>query len=182
MTRLLYDEARDLKAPAKTAKVMDPGARMTLVQLRDVVEADLPILFEHQADPQATLMAAFPPRDWSAFAAHWAKILPDESLDKQTILFGGRVAGNIVSFDRLGEREVGYWIGREYWGQGIATRALSEFLLLVTTRPLVARVAKHNLASLRVLEKCGFKIVGEDATLGEELGDGIVDFVLKLES
>ncbi len=129
------------------------------VRLRDVVEADLPILFEHQQDPEASRMAAFPSRDREAFLAHWrTKILGDATVAKKTILFDGRVAGNIVSFERDGKKLVGYWIGREFWGQGVATSALAQFLETVPGRPLYAYVAKHNVGSIRVLEKCGFRI------------------------
>jgi RimJ/RimL family protein N-acetyltransferase len=132
------------------------------VVLRDVTAGDLPTFFEHQLDPDANQMAAFPARAKDAFMAHWTKILGDETVTTKTILFDGRVAGNVVSWRQSGEREVGYWIGKEYWGKGIATRALSEFLSHVTARPLYAHVAKHNIASIRVLEKCGFTISDED--------------------
>ena len=126
------------------------------VSLRDVSDDDLPIFYEHQLDPDATRMAAFPARDWDAHMAHWHKILGDETVIANTILLGDQVAGNIVSWDQDGEREVGYWIGKHYWGKGVATIALSEFLKLERVRPLYAYVAKHNVGSLRVLEKCGF--------------------------
>lgn len=107
-------------------------------------------------------MASFPARDRESFMAHWDEILEDESVIKKTILFRGEVAGNIVSFVHSGEREVGYWIGKEYWGKGVATRALAEFLRLEERRPLYANVALHNVASIRVLENCGFRISGEE--------------------
>jgi RimJ/RimL family protein N-acetyltransferase len=138
----------------------------TTVLLRDVIASDLPAFFEQQLDPVANQMAAFPARDREAFMAHWAKILTDEANILKTILYGDQVAGNIVSWeqpDEGSEREVGYWLGREYWGKGIATRALSLFLEQVTARPLYAYVAKHNLASIRVLQKCGFTITSEEA-------------------
>ena len=72
------------------------------------------------------------------------------------------MAGNTVSFVNFGEREVGYWIGRGFWGRGVATRALAEFLRLEARHPLYAGVARHNAASLRVLQKCGFRISRED--------------------
>ena len=84
------------------------------VLLRDVIESDLHIFFEQQLDPVATQMAAFPARDREAFMAHWTKILADETNILKTILFDGQVAGNIVSWLHSGEREVGYWLGREY--------------------------------------------------------------------
>jgi len=137
------------------------------VLLRDVTEGDLPVFFEHQRDPAANCMADFPPRNWDAFVAHWTRILADDNVTKKTILFDGRVAGNVVSFENSGEREVGYWIGREYWGKGVATKALAQFLSQVEVRrPLYAGVAKHNLGSIRVLEKCGFTIVGEEENEG----------------
>lgn len=139
------------------------SARRGDVLLRDVADSDLPVFFEHQRDPVANRVADFPARDREAFAAHWAKILGDENVTKKTVLFEGRVAGNVVSFERDGEREVGFWIGREYWGRGVATEALSRFLGQVEVRrPLYAGVAKRNVASVRVLEKCGFTVVGEE--------------------
>jgi RimJ/RimL family protein N-acetyltransferase len=133
------------------------------VLLRDVAEGDLPVFFEHQRDPEASRLAAFPPRDRDAFEAHWTKILDVESITKKTVLFDGHVAGNVVSFENCGEREVGYWIGREYWGKGLATEALSQFLgHMEVRRPLYAGVAKHNVASIRVLQKCGFTVIGEE--------------------
>jgi RimJ/RimL family protein N-acetyltransferase len=45
-----------------------------------------------------------------------------------------------------------------FWGRGVATEALSAFLGLEPVRPLYAGVAKHNVASIRVLQKCGFKL------------------------
>lgn len=130
--------------------------------LRDVETGDLPVFFEHQLDPEATSMADFPSRDRGTFMAHWKRILADETVITKTILFRGKMAGNVVSFVHSGEREVGYWVGREYWGKGIATEALSEFLGHLQTRPLYAHVAHHNVASIRVLQKCGFTISGEE--------------------
>ena len=132
------------------------------VLLRDVEVSDLQVFFDHQLDPEATRMASFPARDRESFMAHWNRILEDESVVKKTVLFEGEVAGNIVSFLQSGEREVGYWIGKEYWGRGVATQALSEFLRLEARRPLFANVARRNVASIRVLENCGFRVSGEE--------------------
>ena len=128
------------------------------VGLRPVVESDLPLFYEHQLDPEATHMAAFTARDRDAFMAHWRKILADEATIVRTILVEGEVAGNVVSWEDDGVREVGYWIDKPFWGQGIATRALMLYLELVPVRPLHAHVAAHNRGSIRVLEKCGFKM------------------------
>jgi RimJ/RimL family protein N-acetyltransferase len=151
------------------------------ILLRDVTEDDLPIFFEHQLDPAATEMAAFPSRDKDAFMAHWAKVMANDSVILKTILFDGQVAGNMVSFEMSGKREVGYWIGKEYWGKGIATRALAAFLDQVKTRPLYAHVAKHNIGFRRVLEKCGFTIVGEDKGPLDAHGKKFEEFIFELK-
>ena len=150
------------------------------VHLRDVEPDDLPIFFEHQRDPDATRMAAFPVRDEAAFMAHWHKILRDTSNKTKSILFDGAVVGNIASFVVLGQREVGYWIGKEYWGKGIATGALAALLDIESTRPLYAHVAKHNIGSRRVLEKCGFTVVSEDS-FTEDDGTHVEEYLLKLD-
>lgn len=158
----------------------DPGSSTRGVKLRNVLEADLPIFFEHQREPDANRMAAFPPRDWDAFMVHWAKILRDHNAVTKTVLFDGAVAGNVVSWKHAGHQEIGYWIGREYWGKGVASRALVEFLNQVRQRPLFAHVAKHNLASIRVLEKCGFTICGDDKSPAPTGGDAVEEFIMKL--
>jgi RimJ/RimL family protein N-acetyltransferase len=151
------------------------------ILLRDVIESDLPILYEQQLNPDATAMAAFPSRDREAFMAHSARIMSDESVIFKAIVFDGEVAGSMVSWIMEGEREVGYWLGKEYWGKGIATQALSEYVKIVRTRPLYAHVARHNIGSRRVLEKCGFKVIGED-TYMNPAGAEVEEFILKLDN
>lgn len=131
------------------------------VSLREVREEDLETFFENQLDPEALRMAEFPSRDRDAHTAHWRRILADGSVIAATVLFDGVVAGDIVSWEQDGRREIGYWIGRSFWGRGIATAALEQFVDNRDGPPLHAHVAKHNVGSLRVLEKCGFIVVGE---------------------
>ncbi len=133
-----------------------------VVTLRDVVSDDIPVFYAHQLDAEATEMAGFPARTWDAFTSHWARILDDVTTVNQTVLVDGRVAGSLASFLQDGEREVGYWLGREFWGRGIATQALAAFLSHEQRRPLFAHVARHNVASRRVLEKCGFMLIAEE--------------------
>ena len=146
------------------------------VGLRETIETDLPILFRNQADPESSAMAAFPSRDWEAFVAHQAKIDADETVLSRTIVADGEVAGGVGSWQAEDERAVGYWIGREFWGRGIATAALRAYLSLETTRPLTAYVAAHNLGSRRVLEKCGFTVVRH-----QRAEDGVEEFVTRLD-
>ncbi len=126
------------------------------VTLRPVRSVDLNIFFSHQADPVASRLAAFEARDRAAHHAHWNDILRHADVVARAILVGNSVVGNVVSWMTAEGRAVGYWIGREHWGKGIATRALTLLLAEIDERPLIAFVAAHNKGSIRVLEKCGF--------------------------
>ncbi|MFD1039308.1 GNAT family N-acetyltransferase [Virgibacillus byunsanensis] len=154
------------------------------VHLRDVTKEDLHPFFEQQLDSSANYMAAFTskdPTDKVAFMKHWTTILENQSMIKKTIYCKGCVVGNIVKFKQFGKLGVSYWIGKEYWGKGIATYALLNFLEIVIDRPLYARAAKDNAASIRVLEKCGFKKVGEDIGFSNARSEDVEEFILKLE-
>jgi RimJ/RimL family protein N-acetyltransferase len=148
----------------------------SLVSLRDVADSDIEIFYEHQRDPESIEMAAFPARDEEAHSQHWAKIRADETVVHRTILFRDEVAGNIGSWVQDGKRLIGYWIGRDHWGKGIATDALKQYVDLLAERPLYAYVAKSNVGSIRVLEKCGFQALSEG-----EAEDGVVELLMKLE-
>ena len=152
--------------------------------LRDVVEEDLPIFFEYQLDPEANQMAAFTakdPNDQEAFTAHWGRILTAPTVIIRTIAVEGQVVGSVLSYEEEGRPEVSYWIGRAYWGRGIATRALTSFLAEVNTeRPINARVAKDNVGSIRVLEKCGFGVTGETTGFANARGEEIEELVMEL--
>ena len=124
-----------------------PRSLADTVQLRDVTESDLPTFFEQQLDRTANHMAAFTsrdPTDKESFSAHISKILTDDTITIKTILFDHEVAGHIAQFGRFDETEVSYWIGKEYWGRGIATEALSQFLNILPNRPLFAREAERK--------------------------------------
>ena len=148
--------------------------------LRAVEPADLPLFFEHQRDPIALAMAGMPGRDRVAFDDHWARILADDAVLIRTIVVAGEVAGNVLSFERGGRREVGYWIGRDHWGRGVATAALRELLAMVRDRPLHARAAADNAGSVRVLAKCGFEVVGRDRGFANARAEEIEELVFTL--
>ena len=154
------------------------------LRLRDVVEGDLPLFFEFQLDPVANHMAAFTardPTDRQAFTAHWRKIIADPTTINRTIVCDGRVVGSVSSYEESGKPEVTYWIGRAYWGKGIGTRALTAFLVQVnTTRPIYARVAQDNLGSRRILEKCGFQVIGETKGFANARGKVVEELLLEL--
>ncbi len=157
------------------------------IRLRDVIDSDLPIFFDFQLDPDANHMAAFTsrdPADRNAFMTHWTRILGDEATTIKTILFDGHVAGSVLCYqdEEFGKPEVSYWIGKNHWGKGIATAALAMFLEYVKVRPIYARAVKDNIASLRVLEKCGFVIYGEGRRFANARGEEVEEFILRLEA
>jgi RimJ/RimL family protein N-acetyltransferase len=147
--------------------------------LRDVREDDLDVFFEQQREPEAVAMAVFPAREREAFDAHWRRVLADDRNVVRAIEVDGEVAGNIGSWEQDGRRLVGYWIGRDFWGRGIATSALAE-LAAELGRPLHAWVASSNLGSIRVLEKCGFVQVGSHAEHDERFGEVVEELLFEL--
>ena len=144
--------------------------------LRNVVEGDLQTFFEHQRDEEATTMAAHSSREWDAFMSHWRlNVLGNPANKARTILVDDRVAGYVASWEQDGRRLVAYWVGREFWGRGVACSALDEFLRIHEHhRPIHALVVLSNARSIRVLEKCGFQRVGEP--LAESNGVAEVQF------
>lgn len=151
------------------------------VTLRPIADGDLPILFEQQRASAAVWMAAFTakdPSDWAAFSAHWAKVLGDPTVTNRIILVDGQVAGAIACHAWFGEPEVSYGLGQEFWGRGIATRALALFLAEVPIRPIHARIVKDNVASQCVLERNGFTVYGEDRGFAEGRGAEVEEWLL----
>lgn len=155
------------------------------VSLRPVVDEDLPVFFEQQLDPDAIHMAAFTaadPADRAAFDAHWAKIRADASVRQRTIVADGSVAGWVGSYGPPEEPEVTYWLGRAFWGHGLATAALRLYLEVDTRRPIYGRAAADNVASLRVLEKCGFSRLDTLRGFANARGQEIEEVLLVLRT
>lgn len=155
------------------------------VELRAVEEDDLAIFFEFENDRIAVQMAAFTPEDPSdheAFRKQWNRILTSPTVRVRTILLRDETAGSILSYEEEpGKPEVTYWTGRQFWGKGITTEALRQFLETVDQRrPMKARTAADNTASLRVLEKCGFIVTGEARGFANARQAEIDELVLEL--
>lgn len=153
--------------------------------LRETRPEDLPHFFRFQLNPRARWMAAFTapdPSDWERFQAGWGRILADETITKRTLLHEGEVAGNVLLFTAhwSGKREVGYTVDPQLWGRGLATAALRALLAEVEERPLQARAAADNAASIRVLEKCGFVRIGTARGYANARGAEIDEAIFEL--
>jgi RimJ/RimL family protein N-acetyltransferase len=193
---LLYDRG---ERPSDAAAVLKGSERLAIlapahavntrgllmyVSLRELRDNDLPVFYSHSNDPEGIRMAAFTakdPSDRTHFEAHWARIRQDPSIIARTVVGeGDEIVGHASVFGPTEEREVTYWIGREYWGRGAATAALRELLSVVPERPLRARAAADNGGSIRVLEKCGFVVTGTERGFANARGEEIDEVVLTL--
>ncbi len=163
------------------------GERQTAtsdVTLRGVHDADLDAFFLFGQDEVARHLAAFVPEDpydRAAFDRHWQRIRGDAGTLVLTVLVGGEVVGHLGAFDREGDREVTYWLDRACWGRGVATAALRQLFQLETQRPLHARVVADNVASQRVLTKCGFIEYGRERDFAAGRGEDVVEGLFRLD-
>ncbi len=155
------------------------------IYLRKTVRADVPSLFKIQLDPAGNHLAGTKPRDRAAFDARWEEILrepqhPETRVTPRVIIADGVLVGSINVFPQEGTDSIGYWIAREFWGRGIATRAIALLIGEVATRPLYARVSSHNTASRRALERNGFVVISRDHAPATDRYVGSERFVLAL--
>lgn len=151
--------------------------------LRDLEDGELDQLFEWEQDRAAVEMAAFTradPSDRDAFDAHYERIRNDPSVFLRAIDDGNGLVGTIGSFTMRGDREITYWIAPARWGEGLASAALSAFLTMEATRPLLARVAEHNLGSAKVLARAGFVEIGSETSYADGLGRDVVEHIYRL--
>jgi RimJ/RimL family protein N-acetyltransferase len=153
------------------------------VMLRAVHESGLDALFRQMSDPESVRMAAFTPEapdDRQRFDAHMVKVResPDNTL--RAITWKGDSVGSMGSFVVEEQSEVTYWVDRAVWGRGIASQALALFLEQIETRPLYARAASDNAASLRVLEKTGFRTIGTEVSFAPARQGEIEETILQL--
>jgi RimJ/RimL family protein N-acetyltransferase len=84
------------------------------------------------------------------------------------IEYQGLFVGSVGITPQRGWREhlgeIGYWVSEDHWGKGIATAALRQMteygFKTRNFRKLIAPVLDPNIASMRVLEKCGYELEG----------------------
>jgi RimJ/RimL family protein N-acetyltransferase len=154
------------------------------ITLRPLDDEDLDDLFRWESDPTAADMAAFTrsdPADRAAFDAHYQRVRSDPDNTNLAIEEDGVLAGMIASFTVEGARELTYWIDPMRWGRGIASRAVELLIRRETQRPLLARVAAHNVGSSKVLLRNGFIKVGEETSWAEGVGADVLEHIYRLD-
>lgn len=134
--------------------------------LRPVAEADIPAIVELAGDAAVSGWTGSIPHPLDAeavtawLASHGAE---GERTFAVTAKEDGALIGMIGIMPVAGtpRAEIGYWIGRPYWGRGFATEALRRIVTFAFAELGLARleagVFVGNAASARVLEKAGFK-------------------------
>jgi RimJ/RimL family protein N-acetyltransferase len=151
--------------------------------LRKTELTDLESFFIFQLDNEANYLAAFTskdPTDKTAYLQKYSKFLDDPTKNTQTIMVENMIVGSIAKFLLEGKAELTYWIDKKFWGKGVATNALKNFLKDENTRPIYGRVAFDNFGSQRVLEKCHFVKIGRDKGFANARQAEIEEFIYKL--
>ena len=153
------------------------------ITLTQTEKDDLNAFFQFQLDKEANYLAAFTskdPHDKTAYIEKYSKFLTDAAINMRTIKVNEVIAGSIAKFVMENDAEITYWIDKEFWGQGIATAALKNFLKMETIRPIYGRVAFDNYGSQKVLEKCGFVKIGKDKGFANARQTEIEEYIYKL--
>lgn len=154
------------------------------IKLRPTAVSDLETLFQIQLDEEANYQAAFTSKDSQnkeAYLAKYTRLLSDPAVNNQTIIVDTVIAGSIAKFVMEGDAEITYWIDKKFWGQGVATKALKDLLMIEKTRPVFGRVAFDNLGSQKVLENCGFIRIGTDKGFANARQTEIEEFIYRLD-
>lgn len=140
---------------------------MKMIELRQFEQKDEALLVSYLNDEAQThFLSARLPQPYTNEAAHWwvntgSKIGVAYAIICNEI-FVGSISAMPGEFEKQKTAEIGYWVAKPYWGKGIASEALQKFThsLFVNTDfiRLNASVFEGNLASAKVLQKCGYKL------------------------
>jgi RimJ/RimL family protein N-acetyltransferase len=107
--------------------------------------------------------------------------LDDDRLVRLVVELDGEIVGSAAAFPMGDEIDVTYWIRRDCWGRGLAATALAAVLEQIEARPVFASAAYDNAASMRVLEKSGFKRIGQERAFAEARGREIEEVMFRLD-
>lgn len=154
-----------------------------MITLREVQSRDLDQFFLFQQDADAAHMAGFAstnPSDRGVFDHHWGELLNSPDTFVRTIDHEGQPIGSIAAFEDEGAREIMFWTDKQFWGQGITTEALSQFLKDFPERPVRARVVVDNVGTLKILQSLGFEEVGVESSFSNVRAKVVQEKILQL--
>jgi ribosomal-protein-alanine N-acetyltransferase len=168
------------------------------VSLRALGEADLPALFEIFGDPEVMRYGSRGPFVSADDAREYLRDIREGFAARRLFQWGITVASSdsvvgtctIFGLDREHRRcELGFFLARRFWGQGIAFRALGALLRFAFDELALHRIEAdadpRNERSLRLLERLGFRREGllrERYLVGGELQDAVVFGLLRRDS
>ena len=137
-------------------------------------ESDVEALFRYASDPEVGARAGWPPHtDREGSLAVIRNVFSNDHTWAMELKETGEAVGCMGYYPcgesniEIGENdaEVGYWLGRPYWGQGLCTEALSGMIGYCFNQKgfqtLWGDFFEDNPASGRVMEKCGFRDTGK---------------------
>jgi [ribosomal protein S5]-alanine N-acetyltransferase len=144
-----------------------------LVEIREHVETDLDSYCEWQSDPAVATFVSWLPKTRAQSAEDLREAIRQQVakarkkyffaiVDRSSQEVIGDVGFTIID---KGVADCGWFICRRFWGRGYATQAVHQMIAMAFVNAglhcLVASCVKENLASQRVMKKCGFIGVGE---------------------
>jgi RimJ/RimL family protein N-acetyltransferase len=149
---------------------MAPLLKTERMTLRPIRLEDAPRVAGFTRAPDIARMVSFMPDPQPLIAAEGYILIAMArlALGREYVfamdLAGDGLVGVIGAHPKADRVEIGYWVGKPYWGRGFATEAAREtadFAAALDAGPVTARHFADNPASGRVLEKAGFVYTGE---------------------
>lgn len=153
------------------------------IDLRALKKRDADAVFAMMREPEGVRMAAFTtedPDDRTSFDEWMSRHRASPDVEMYVITEDGDFVGTAGAFTIDSDREVTYWVRRAQWGRGIATEALRILVSREPVRPLFARAAAANLASIAVLTKVGFTEVSRDTAYAPGVAADVEEIVFVL--
>lgn len=137
-----------------------------MLKLRRLTIDDIDALVNYLNDASVTqFLSSNIPSPYSQEDALW--FITKGSLENamvRAIDRNGKLCGVIGVYLKQGEyahcAEIGYWLGKQFWQQGIATESVKKFVDEIFSKTLISRiynpVTSENIGSIKVMEKAGF--------------------------
>jgi ribosomal-protein-alanine N-acetyltransferase len=151
--------------PSGLRLVKTPALKTSRLLLRPLVDGDAERIAQLAGDWDIARMTARIPYPYSIDLAHqWIHDLAEGEVVRGIVHQGELIGVTGYLPDDDGSAEVGYWIGRPWWGRGFATEAAEAMIKYCFGTGKLSRVTcSHfvdNPASQRVITKLGFQLVG----------------------